>query len=163
MPGGRPPQPTAIKKLHGVTRKDRLNPNEPDPKEASGYCPRHLSPIAKKEWRRVTPELMLLGLFTVVDSAALEAYCECYATWREAKSALRENGLTWVHKGYIAQRPEVSIANNALKLMKSFLVEFGMTPSARTKVPGKPREVKDPFAEFLDGPEMSRSVSELDE
>ena len=36
--------------------------------------------------------------------------------------------------GYEQQRPEVSIAKNALADVKAFLTEFGMTPASRSKI-----------------------------
>ena len=169
MPGPAP-QPTKLRKLKGNTAHKAYPANEPDPKEASGYCPRHLSDIARKEWRRVTPELRALGLFTIVDRAALEAYCECYATWRQAKELLRTEGLTFkTDKGYLTQRPEVSIANNALKLMKGYLIEFGMTPSSRTRVTAAPKKtskakaVDDEFSTFLRENHKSTAISGLSE
>lgn len=116
--------------------------------------------MAKAEWRRVVPELRALNLFTVVDRAALEAYCECYATWRQAQSLLAKHGLTFeTDKGYVQQRPEVAIVNNALKQMRAFMSDFGMTPSSRTRVKAPAQAEADPFAEFL---AESHVVEELD-
>jgi P27 family predicted phage terminase small subunit len=36
--------------------------------------------------------------------------------------------------GNIIQSPLVGIANKSLQMMHKFLIEFGMTPSARSKV-----------------------------
>jgi phage terminase small subunit len=36
---------------------------------------------AKKEWRRITPELQSLGLIARIDRAALALYCQAYARW----------------------------------------------------------------------------------
>lgn len=44
-------------------------------------CPRHLLPEARKEWRRITPELHHLGLISRIDRAALALYCQAYARW----------------------------------------------------------------------------------
>lgn len=161
MPGGRPAKPTEIRRLQGNPGHRPLNANEPQPEPDSGYCPRHLSRGARAEWRRVVPELKALGLFTVVDRAALEAYCECYATWRTAQDVLEREGLTFIAgQGYIAQRPEVAIANNALKLMRAFMSDFGMTPSSRTRVKAPPKQESDPFAEFLQESHVTEALDE---
>ena len=38
-------------------------------------CPPHLLPEARKEWRRITPELERYGLISKIDRAALALYC----------------------------------------------------------------------------------------
>jgi P27 family predicted phage terminase small subunit len=149
---GRPAKATTLKRLAGNPGK---RPNEaPDahPISDSGYAPKHLSEMARAEWRRVVPELKRLGLLTVVDRAALEAYCETYAIWRQAQDAIAVQGLTFsTPNGYIQQRPEVSIAQKALQQMRGFMVEFGMTPRARNNVKGNPLQPKiSRFEEFLE-------------
>jgi P27 family predicted phage terminase small subunit len=44
-------------------------------------CPKHLLPEARKEWRRIGPELQKLGLITKIDRTALALYCQEYAWW----------------------------------------------------------------------------------
>jgi P27 family predicted phage terminase small subunit len=86
----------------------------------------------------------------VVDRAALGAYCQAYARWRQAEEILDREGLIFTtHTGYIQQRPEVAIAQKSLQLMKSYLIEFGLTPSSRSKISLPEPEREDPFAEFL--------------
>ena len=48
-------------------------------------CPKHLLPEAKKEWRRIAPELQSLGLISKLDRTALALYCQAYAwlVWHE--------------------------------------------------------------------------------
>ena len=48
-------------------------------------CPKHLLPEAKKEWRRIAPELQNLGLISKLDRTALALYCQAYAwlVWHE--------------------------------------------------------------------------------
>jgi P27 family predicted phage terminase small subunit len=98
-------------------------------------CPIWLSPFAQEEWHRTAPELERLGLLTQVDGAAFEAYCQSYANWKEATLLLRQEGLTFeTPNGYVQQRPEVAIANNAAKLMRGYIHEFGLSPSARANM-----------------------------
>ena len=58
---GPPPTPTNLKLLRGNPGKRKLNTNEPDPEPAIPPCPSHLDKVAKKEWRRVSKELLALG------------------------------------------------------------------------------------------------------
>ena len=42
-------------------------------------CPAHLRPEARKEWKRITPELERYGLISKIDRAALALYCQAWA------------------------------------------------------------------------------------
>jgi len=139
-----------LKVLEGNPGKRPLNASEPQFEADSGYCPRWLSEEARREWRRVVPALAACGLLTVVDRAALEAYCVVYARWQKAEKALVDHGgLTFeTATGYVQQRPEVAIANNAVKVMKELMGQFGMTPSSRTRV-SVPVKEPDPRDDYL--------------
>jgi P27 family predicted phage terminase small subunit len=83
-------------------------------------------------------ELARLGLLTKIDKAALAGYCTAWEHYVEASTKLQTKGtLALVVKapsGYPIQSPYLAIANQALKQLRAFLVEFGMTPAARTRV-----------------------------
>lgn len=152
---GPAPKPTHLKIIEGTFRKDRAPANEPKPKPYVPTCPRWLGHEAKAEWRRIVPELMQLGLLTKIDRSALAAYCGAYEMWYEAKKSLDEAGtlVQVTESGYVAPRPEVGIINSALKTMKAFLAEFGMSPASRTRVNAEssPTKTEDPWAEFATG------------
>ena len=150
MAGGRPPKPTQLRILQGNPGKRPLNRREPQPRSVALSCPRWLLPEAKREWRKVAPELKRLGLATVVDRASLSAYCQAYARWRQAEDVLTREGLVFVTgKGYLMPRPEVAIAQKSMTLMKGFAAEFGFTPASRTRISLPEQKQGDPFAEFL--------------
>jgi P27 family predicted phage terminase small subunit len=97
--------------------------------------PRNLDAEAKREWKRVSSELLEAGLLTAVDRAALAAYCAAWSRWRAAEKIIQREGMTFTtERGYVQQHPAVGIANTALTTMRQFLVEFGMTPGSRAKV-----------------------------
>lgn len=132
---GRKPKPTQSKVLQGTFRKDRHSGAEAAPEVALPEAPDHLSPDAVQEWSRVSEELYSCGLLSRVDRAALAAYCVVYARWAEAESGIREKGLLIkAPSGAIQQSPLVGIANRALDLMHKYMVEFGMTPSSRSRI-----------------------------
>ena len=81
---GPPPTPTNLKLLRGNPGKRKLNTNEPDPAPAIPPCPSHLDKVAKKEWRRISKELLALGIISKLDRAALGGYCDAYGRWAEA-------------------------------------------------------------------------------
>ena len=148
---GRKPLPTALKLLRGNPGKRPLNRGEAKPTPDTGNVSRWLDAMAKEEWRRVVAELRCAGLLTVVDRAALEAYCQTYARWRWAEDVLRAKGHVYLTAtGFLKDRPEVGIAERSLKLMKAFMVEFGMTPSSRSRISlPPPDKEEDPFETYL--------------
>jgi len=140
---GRKPKPTALKRLEGNPGKRPLNEQEPEFRREIPYCPRHLSPVAKREWHRIVKELHSAGLLTVVDRAPLAAYCQLYARWVKAEKELETASLViTTEKGFALPNPLVGIANGALEGMRKFLIEFGMTPSSRSRlhVPSSSKE-----------------------
>lgn len=149
MPGPAP-APTKLKELRGNPGKRVLNANEPQPRVAKVTCPRWLPLVAKREWRRVAPELVRLGLLTVADRAALAAYCEAWAEAIMAHETLQRDGYTFTTaKGYTGVHPMVAIKNKALLRMRAFASEFGLTPSARSRLSVEPPKAADPFDAFL--------------
>lgn len=147
---GPAPKPTQLKVLEGNPGKRKLNTAEPRA-QGTPTCPAWLSATAKKEWKRILPELVALGIVGSVDSAALAAYCTCVATVQEAEKIIQEEGLiVYAPSGYPQQHPAVGIRSAALTQMRHFLSEFGMSPSSRSRIVTPPKEEpEDPMAEFL--------------
>jgi P27 family predicted phage terminase small subunit len=128
-------KPTNLKILQGTYRKDRAAPNEPRPEVAVPQSPPHLNDLAKKEWRRIAPELLKHGLLTKLDRAALAAYCQSWALWVEAEEKLKTEGLmVKMPSGYEQQSIWLSISKTALTQMRAFASEFGLSPATRTRV-----------------------------
>lgn len=142
---GPAPKPTVLKVITGNPGKRPLPKNEPKPAPVAPPCPSWLNPTARAEWKRVAPELEKLGLLTRIDMAALASYCVAYSDLVAARREIDGHGFSMeivTEKGglYYQQRPEVSIANKAMALIKGFCQEFGLTPSARGRmsVPQRP-------------------------
>lgn len=136
MKPGTKPTPTALKQLRGNPGRRALPDSEP---EAPGrpICPSFLSDYAKTEWRYIVPQLEEMGVIGKVDRAVLVAYCEAFSTFRQAVEALQRemNGLVIrTHNGNYVQNPWISIKNRAAQDMLKYATEFGMTPSARTRI-----------------------------
>lgn len=146
---GRPPKPTALKKLAGNPGKRALNQHEARIAPAMMRAPRHLDTEAKREWRRVVKELYQVGLLTQVDRAALSAYCQAWSRWVKAERDLEGKPLTMeTDKGYCYPNPLLGIANSALEQMRKWMTEFGMTPSSRSRVKAEEPKEKS-MAEML--------------
>lgn len=133
---GPAPQPTVLKLMRGNPGKRPLNKNEPKPRPVSNSLkyPDWFDEIARREWKRIVPELRQLGLLTVIDISALEAYCATYSRWVRAEKIVKKEGETYRAEGEIKRRPEVGIIEKALHLMKTFCTEFGLTPSSRSNI-----------------------------
>jgi P27 family predicted phage terminase small subunit len=93
-----------------------------------------------------------------VDRDALAAYCQCYARWKEAELFLDKHGAVFpIRDENGAVRcmlpfPQVAIARSALQMLQRYQQEFGMTPSARTRVRETPDFARDLRAEYFFGP-----------
>ena len=150
---GRKPKPTELKILQGNPGKRTLNKREPRP-EGIPTCPTHLDKAAKAEWRRITKELIPLGLLTNVDRAALAAYCAAYARWADAEKQIQKFGavIKSPKSGFPIPNPYVTIANTSMDHMRKYMVEFGLTPSSRSRLQVEPvKPQRDPFEEFMRG------------
>lgn len=151
---GRKPKPTATKKLIGKPGHRKLPENEPQPRKTNRLppAPSHLTPVGKNEWERMGTELMRLGLLTVADQTAFAAYCQQYEIWVEASVKVQKEGmLTYAKNGFPMLSPHMTIQNKAQSEMRKWLVEFGMTPSSRSRVEVAPRKEDDPMEAFFKG------------
>ena len=112
-------------------------------------------PEAKKEWKRLAPSLTAMGILTEHDMEAFAGYCQAYARWREAEEFLSQHGTIFkTPSGYVQQVPQVSIAQQNLKIMQSFCSEFGLTPASRARLyanTGDKADTEDPMENVLRG------------
>ncbi|MEW8027826.1 MAG: phage terminase small subunit P27 family [Candidatus Thiodiazotropha sp.] len=106
-------------------------------------APAHLLPEAKIEWYRITPELEKLGLISKLDRAALAAYCQSYARWVQADTKIQSMGVDGLvsvtPNGFLQMSVWLQICNREKESMQKFAAEFGMTPSARSRVTASPQ------------------------
>src|SRR6476620_7381333 len=89
---GRKPKPTMLKVLDGNPGRRPLNECEPAAPQGVPECPDWLSDEAKAEWKRVIPELQMMGLLSSADRAALAAYCTAWCRWVEAEEMVKKFG-----------------------------------------------------------------------
>lgn len=150
---GRKPKPTALKVLEGNPGKRPLNDREPVPPKGTLKCPAWLLPEAKKEWKRLAPALEAMGVLTMADLTAFEGYCQAYARWKEAEAFITQHGSIFqTPSGYVQQVPQVSIAQTNMKIMLKFCEQFGLTPSARSRiVGGENSDEEDEMEKLLEG------------
>jgi P27 family predicted phage terminase small subunit len=145
---GRRPKPTALKLVDGTARPDRMNPDEPIPPSGEVKCPVWLHGRARRVWRELEPVLKAMGVLTVADVAMFAALCETQAEFIDAREDVRKRGIEIERKRYdkqgrefylVEDNPSVRIASDAGKRLKALMVEFGMSPSSRTRVTAQPK------------------------
>ena len=166
---GRRPKPTPLKLVAGNPGKRKLNAKEPKPKRQIPSCPAYLSDVAKVSWGRLSVMLDRLGVLTEADALALERLCDCYAEILLCRDVIEEKGRVYSsvrrkrinvegeedvviedEVSLLKANPAVAMLADADRRFKSYLVEFGLTPAARTKVQAKPDDDKaDPLQEFF--------------
>lgn len=153
---GRPPKPSALKKLEGTYRADRAVGNEMMPArlQFAPTPPSFLSTEAKKEWKSVCQELIDLDMLHRVDLPLLMAYCQEMANYIQAVKALKSEGMVKTitredGSSYSMPSPYISIKNSALKNAQGIAGQFGFTPSARSKINAASKPKDDPFDEML--------------
>jgi P27 family predicted phage terminase small subunit len=151
IPNNRP-KPTALRVIQGNPGRRPYNEKEPKPRLGIPPCPKFLNKAARAEWRRVTPLLHEVGLLAQIDRAALAAYCQAWGRWVETEQLLSKTGtLVKSPNGYPMPHPLLAIANKAMMQMRALLLEFGMSPSSRSRLTsGEPNKI-DPFDELLTG------------
>ncbi|MFV2061703.1 MAG: phage terminase small subunit P27 family [Gammaproteobacteria bacterium] len=143
------PLPTALKLFKGTAQNCRLNPNEPQPDSDQIKKPDHLSKKASKQWDLIYKHLESAGILTNVDVDGMELYCEAYARWTEANEKIRKHGMVIKSaQGYPIRSPFLVISNDCFDQMRKMMVEFGMTPSSRTKISATPKKEKNEFDDF---------------
>lgn len=160
MTSGRKPKPSALRLVMGNPGKRAMNKKEAKIDTAEPTPPEFLNTDAKVEWGRVVGTLYRAGLMTELDRSVLAAYCQAYGRWAQAERALSRMAdkdeynqalMIQTHNGTAIQNPLVGTANKAKSDMVRYAAEFGMSPSARSRVSANPEvdEKEDLLAEFF--------------
>ena len=152
---GPAPKPTALKLLEGNPGKQKLNRGEPMPDSPATIPkpPKRLLPEAKKEWKRLAPAMVALGLLTEVDTSAFAA----------ADKAILEMGaagpieMQKAPSGYMQQHPLLSLRKQYYETWRKGLADFGLTPASRARISledtggGTVKNLNDPMERLLAG------------
>lgn len=155
------PKPTNIRELFGNPSKRPLNTDEPQPtQDPYPEPPDWLDPKAKEVWRVIAAELVPLRLLTRIDYEAFGRYCFKVWQWHKLADFIGKNGTVYPVYEEVALVDERGIpvfrddgkpvTKQILKKMQKFPQfsqmmqlagelkmlehEFGMTPSARSRI-----------------------------
>ena len=147
---GRKPKPTALKILQGNPGKRALNKFEPEVPQEMPECPDWIGKRAKKYWIQYAEELNKSGLLSRVDGSAFGAFCNALGMLEAANKDIDRRGhlINDVMKGKI-KNPSVGIAKDAWAAIKAFSVEFGLTPSSRSRVVVIQPKKDNPLQQFM--------------
>ena len=135
---GRPAVPVWLKALRGTLVPGELD-GMPQPDDAI-YIPPPAEwaeerPIAREFWALHLPLLVKNRMLAEVDMTAFAMLCICFEELVVAEKELKEKGnVIKTENGYLVQSPYVSIAQQRRKEFAEYLREFGLTPSARTRI-----------------------------
>lgn len=146
---GRRPIPTSLHVLHGLPGKRPLNADEPQPERGIPDPPAHLSEGARAAWPILAQKLDDMAVLTLADSFALEQLSENHAEILEWRKLVKDAGHTYEvtndeGETRILINPACRMLSDAEKRFRSMLVEFGLTPSSRSKVNAKPGSKEKP-------------------
>jgi P27 family predicted phage terminase small subunit len=154
--GGRNKKSQRAHTLAGTGRKHRgtarTSPDlDPDPPKGRPPLPQKLKGEALAEWDRMVDRLEASKTLSVVDDAVLYRYCQLHARAErlERQIARLKSAFYVDHVGNPKVHPAFAQLRSYDQALRGYLVEFGMTPAARSrvKVPDAQAPV-DPFAEF---------------
>ena len=140
MARGRKPLPTHLKLVTGNPGKRAINRQEPKAPLGRPSCPAHASDKARETWGYVCGLLEDMGILATTDALAIEMLCEAYADFVAASKALKDFGSdfyeTATESGSIMYRAHPALAKkqDADRRIRGWLAEFGLTPSARSRI-----------------------------
>jgi P27 family predicted phage terminase small subunit len=157
--GGRNKRTRKEHELAGTYRKDRhgATTSTADPPIGRPTPPKGLKGEARAEWLRMLDRLEASKTLSTVDDAALYRYCQLHARAERLEQQLAELKYPFYndHFGHPRVHPGFAQLRAHDHTLRGYLMEFGLTPAARTRVhqigentPGH----EDPFAEFDEPP-----------
>lgn len=134
----RPRTPTQIKVLEGSRiRADRdALKEQARPALEMPPCPEWLDAKARKLWHKIGPQLVSLGLLSVIDGDIFGGYVETAARYGEVCERLDsiEKMMATTPNGFEVQSVLFQLRNTLQKQMVALGREFGMTPAARSSI-----------------------------
>ena len=139
---GRPPKPTILKKLAGTDQPCRINDNEMQVSRLVNIpkAPIKLNDYGAKEFEIICMELHAKKMLHLVDLSLVTAYANEMGLYVEMENLLKQNGRIdefYNEDGQLIRRtvkPEQRIATDSLNKALKIACQFGLTPSARTRI-----------------------------
>ena len=132
--------PKALKLLHD-TRASRVSLHEPVPRAASPELPPDVSDQVRQVWDRLVGELTTMGVAHAADRDSLYALAEAIVAHRRTSRRLATESLIIDGQRGLVRNPLVAQARDDAQLVRVLASEFGLSPSARSRIDlgGRPR------------------------
>ena len=147
---GPKPKPIEEKRLAGNPGGRALDEERQGPVSAAARVPHGLSRGAKKFWRKNALERIEMGILRVSDIPAFMLMAEHWNVALQAAQRVEKEGLTTTDEHRcIRKSPLLQVFRDNSTAYRLYASEFGMTPSARTRVRAQPAEEQMSLAELL--------------
>lgn len=134
----RPRKPSQLIVLEGGRLRGDRNAldNQARPEIALPACPDWLDAQARKIWHKIGPELVNLGLLSVIDGDIFGSYAETAARYGEVCERIDtiEKCMAITPNGFEVQSVLFQLRNTLQKQLVALGREFGMTPAARSSI-----------------------------
>lgn len=133
--------------MKGRTLANEMRPETIKPQQAVNLDPPEWLTLAgAHQWRYMVEQLSATGVLSTIDLGVLALFCNEYAVYLQAETALREEGRTVKLYTQVATVKAVDtnawhkIKSKALDNLIKMSTEYGLTPASRTSigVGGKP-------------------------
>ncbi len=147
---GRAPTPTSLRVLTENPQHRPLNDHEPKIPPGDLQPTEELDEIAMQTWRQTIPILLSAGLATPADAQPLTAMCQKWSEWTQIQRRLMKEGFVVVRKGIPVRNPLSQQADVLCAALKSYFIEFGMTPASRSRIKVDAPKPKSKVESFLE-------------
>ena len=100
--------------------------------------PRWLDDTARKEFRRLAKELILLDIITNIDVGGLAIACDVYSKYIIASAAITKTTIdaeiTKSSNDAMVRRHPLGAVEKYATIYRQYCIEYGLTPAARIKL-----------------------------
>jgi P27 family predicted phage terminase small subunit len=135
---GRKSRPSHLKiaegRGNGTDSGGRPVPDLPPFRRAIPVKPDDLTAAASRFWDRIVEDMTHADSLKPLDGFAMEALCESYSRWHEAKTERAAGPLTSITSQGVGVSPLVRVEAEASREFRSWCAEFGLTPAAEMKL-----------------------------
>lgn len=153
---GRKPTPTELFLLRGKpSHSRRANPLEPKPPPAfNPEPPRWIGKQGAAAWTGLVRVLGQMKILTEADLDALALLCAAYDDFLACRATIQKDGRTYESTNLEGQtivrgHPAVRQMADAWGCVKSMMLEFGLTPSSRSRLAATAEAGQDPLERYL--------------
>lgn len=136
---GPPPKPSNLRLIEGTDQRGRAGKKldlskEPVAPDGDLVCPYELDEEKQQIWDQTVRDLETMGVASPADANQVAAYVEAVHLHRRASLALADQALLVQGDKVRVVNKLIMIQRESAAMMLRFAQEFGLTPSARTRV-----------------------------